>query len=202
MRTRWRIALGLAQCTKLNFNVTEQLNDWGLIRTHSLFTGLKASKLNCHKHLVQNYHCGFKRAAHLALKSWANLNGGCPESTNCMSARSHLTQVIISHPLDIRPGFLLACLFFFLIIRKIHFSLASANSIYWDKQNVLIEFLLIYFILFKSVYSNDWVHNSFHPCAVSPVCLCVWVCPCVCLCSLDIIPFACSKCNQAYVTRT
>lgn len=31
---------------------------------------------------------------------------------------------------------------------------------------------------------------------------CVRVCVCVCLWSLDVIPFACSKCNQAYVTRT
>lgn len=32
--TRWCIALGLAGAAKLNFNVSEQLNDWGLIQTH------------------------------------------------------------------------------------------------------------------------------------------------------------------------
>lgn len=67
--TRWCTAPGLAQHAKLNFNVSEQLNDRGLIRTHGLFTGLKTSKPKRHK------QCSTATvAARLA---------------NCMFARSH-----------------------------------------------------------------------------------------------------------------
>lgn len=49
--SRWCIALGLAGDAKLNFNVTEQLNDWGLIHTHfshcSEDTGLSQTVQNC-----------------------------------------------------------------------------------------------------------------------------------------------------------
>lgn len=69
VRTRWCTALGLAQHAKLNFNVSEQLNDRGLIRTNSLFTGLKTSKPKRHK------QC-----------STATVAARLP---NCMFARSH-----------------------------------------------------------------------------------------------------------------
>lgn len=94
--TRWCIALGLAGYTKLNFNVNEQLNDWGLIHTHGLFTGLKMSKLNCHKHLVQNYSCGFEIAAHFPLVPWANLNVDCLESGTCMCLLGHISHSKLS----------------------------------------------------------------------------------------------------------
>lgn len=51
--TRWCIALGLAGDAKLNFNVTEQLNDWGLIHTHfshcseDTESGLSQTVQNC-----------------------------------------------------------------------------------------------------------------------------------------------------------
>lgn len=91
--SRWCIALGLAGDAKLNFNVSEQLNDWGLIHRHTLVTGLKIPKLGSHK--LCRAAALWEGAAFSALIPWANLNTEVWIWYLCLFSRSHFSLSIV-----------------------------------------------------------------------------------------------------------
>lgn len=165
--TRWCIALGLAGDAKLNFNVSEQLNDWGLMQTHFSLWAEDIEALTDWAEL-----CSQRGSCTSALTPWANPSTQPSVWTLHLFSRSYFT---FSTHLNIRPAFPQVCLLFDLAFKN-SFSLADANAFFLKHRKYcqrVPSYLL--FSPFESFYPNDWVHNSFHLCEISSgyECICV-----------------------------
>lgn len=159
--SRWCIALGLARDAKLNFNVSEQLNDWGLIQTRF-------------SHWSEDIETGLSQtvqgAALSALTPWANLNTEPGIWYLHSFSRSHFTFSTVLQTSG-QPFFkYVFCLVWLL---KVLIPLLMLTVFLKHREYCQRAPSYLLFIPFESFHPNDWVHHSFHLGEISSGCECV-----------------------------